>query len=153
MPILKSLTLVATDVAADPVVTRRANLVSQLEQQKALVLDPGLTRGVSVWRANEVGQKERVQLSKPVRPWWTKDAQGRILFRIRYGRRSIELEKGKAGIVVPSKEELPKVLDLILEAVTRGELDDLLASLARSRLSVKSKDAATPTTRSGATKR
>ena len=64
-----------------------------------------------------------------------------------------ELEKGKAGIIVPSKDELPKVLDLIIEAVTQGELDDLLASLARSRLSVKSKDAATPGQRSGATKR
>jgi hypothetical protein len=106
-----------------------------------------------VWRASEGGQKERVQLKKPVRPWWTQDAQGRVLFRIRYGRRSIELELGKAGIVVPSKDELPKVLDLIIEAVTKGELDDLLQSLAQSRPTLKGKETAAVPPRSGAGKR
>ena len=68
-------------------------------------------------------------------------------------RRQIDLEKGKAGIVVPSKDELPKVLDLIMEAVGKGELDGLLSSLAQARSSASAKDTVTSGSRSAATKR
>jgi hypothetical protein len=44
---------------------------------------------------------------------------------VKFGAKPIEFEKGKAGIVVPSKNKLPTVIELI-SAVRAGELDDLL---------------------------
>jgi hypothetical protein len=44
---------------------------------------------------------------------------------IKFGAKPIEFEKGKAGIVVPSKDKLPVVIDTLISAVRAGELDEL----------------------------
>ena len=44
----------------------------------------------------------------------------------RYGFKSIEFEKGKAGITVPAKEKLTGVIDTMIAAVRAGELDTIL---------------------------
>jgi hypothetical protein len=41
---------------------------------------------------------------------------------IKFGAKSLEFEKGKAGIVVPSKDKLPIVIDTLISAVRAGEL-------------------------------
>ena len=45
----------------------------------------------------------------------------------------IELEKGKAGIVLPSAEELPKLIEGLIAAVGRGELDSQLQAVSLGR--------------------
>jgi hypothetical protein len=40
-------------------------------------------------------------------------------------------EKGKAGIVVPSKDKLPTVIDTLIAAVRAGELDELFSQAAK----------------------
>jgi hypothetical protein len=47
----------------------------------------------------------------PVRPWWKTDSAGQVVVSIKFGARPIEFEKGNAGIVVPSKDKLPVVID------------------------------------------
>jgi hypothetical protein len=41
-------------------------------------------------------------------------------------------EKGKAGIVVPSKDKLPTVIDTLIAAVRAGELDELFSQAAKT---------------------
>jgi hypothetical protein len=53
---------------------------------------------------------------RPVRPDRDVDQVRREAYRIR--------EKGKAGIVVPSKDKLPTIINTLIEAVRAGELDD-----------------------------
>jgi hypothetical protein len=49
---------------------------------------------------------------------------------IKFGARPIEFEKGKAGIVVPSKEKLPAVIDTLISAVRA--LDDRFNQAAKT---------------------
>jgi hypothetical protein len=51
---------------------------------------------------------------------------------VKFGAKPIEFEKGKAGIVVPSKDKLPAVIDTLIAAVRAGELDDLFSQAAKS---------------------
>jgi hypothetical protein len=51
---------------------------------------------------------------------------------VKFGSRPIEFEKGKSGVVVPSKEKLPSVIDTLISAVRGGELDEILSVAAKS---------------------
>jgi hypothetical protein len=47
-------------------------------------------------------------------------------------RGQAQFEKGKAGIVVPSKDKLPAVIDTLIAAVRAGELDELFTQAAKT---------------------
>jgi hypothetical protein len=51
---------------------------------------------------------------------------------VKFGARPIEFEKGKAGIVVGSKEKLPALIDTLIAAVRAGELDDHFSQAAKT---------------------
>jgi hypothetical protein len=61
---------------------------------------------------------------------------------IKFGAKPIEFEKGKAGIVIPSKDKLPTVIDTLIAAVRAGELDDIFSHAAKIGAVGKSKKAA-----------
>jgi hypothetical protein len=50
---------------------------------------------------------------------------------IKFGAKPVEFEKGKAGIVVGSKERLPTVIDTLIAAVRAGELDEIFSQARR----------------------
>jgi hypothetical protein len=43
----------------------------------------------------------------------------------------VEFEKGKAGIVVLSKDKLPTGIDTLIAALRAGELDELFSQAAK----------------------
>ena len=51
---------------------------------------------------------------------------------IKFGAKPVEFEKGKAGIVVGSKDKLPVRIDALIAAVRAAELDDLFSQAAKS---------------------
>ena len=51
---------------------------------------------------------------------------------VKFGAKPIEFEKGKAGIVVGSKEKLPVLIDMLIAAVRAGELDDHFSQTAKT---------------------
>jgi len=51
---------------------------------------------------------------------------------VKFGAKPIEFEKGKAGIVVGSKEKLPALIDTLISAVRAGELDDHFGQAAKT---------------------
>jgi hypothetical protein len=55
-----------------------------------------------------------------------------VVISIKFGAKPIEFEKGKAGIVAPSKDKLPAVIDTLISAVRAGELDDLFNQAAKT---------------------
>ena len=141
MPVLKSLSFTAVPkIAGDPVNMRRAKFIEKLEEQKLLLADPGYVR--TVQRTAEVdGVKQAVVRKQRVKPWWKTDPSGQIVMSVKFGSKPIEFEKGKAGIVVPSKDKLPTVINTLIEAVRAGELDDLFAAASKSRPLPKKKAA------------
>jgi hypothetical protein len=50
---------------------------------------------------------------------------------------NVQVAVDKAGIVVPSKDKLPAVIDTLIAAVRAGELDDLFSRAAKAGPSVR----------------
>lgn len=142
MKALKSLTLAALPTGSvDPKIARRTKLLRKLEEQRALASDPQFTRTVQKRVPNGTGGSSLVSLEKRVRPWWREDAFGAIALTLHYGSQAIEVEKGKAAIVVAGKDQLLPVLDTVISAVRAGELDDHLTQLAKARVAAGAKRA------------
>lgn len=142
MPVLKSLSFTALPKAAnDPVQLRRVKFVARLEEQKLLLKDPNHVRTVQRWTKVD-GERQATTKQQAVRPWWKTDAAGQVVMSIKFGAKPIEFEKGKAGIVVPTKDKLPTVIDTLIAAVRAGELDDLFTQAAKTGSIGKARKAA-----------
>jgi hypothetical protein len=70
------------------------------------------------------------------------DRKWEFVFFIRASQKTIEFEKGKAGIAVASLDKLPALIDTLITAVRNGELDEQLATAAKSAQVRKAKKAA-----------
>src|SRR4029077_16421255 len=117
MPVLKSLSFTALPKSGnDPVQTRRAKFASKLEEQKLLLKDPNYVRTVQRWTKVN-GERQAVTKEQAVRPWWKTDSSGQVGMPTKLDAEPIEFEKGNAGIVVPSKDKLPAVIDTHIAAV------------------------------------
>ena len=142
MPVLKSLSFTALPKSGnDPVQARRAKFVAKLEEQKLLLKDPNHIRTTQRWTKVD-GERQAVTRQQAVRPWWKTDPSGQVVMSVKFGSKPIEFEKGKAGIVVGTKEKLPAVIDALIAAVRAGELDDLFGQAAKTSAVGKSKKAA-----------
>jgi hypothetical protein len=76
----------------------------ELEEQKLLLKDPNHIRTVQRWVKVD-GERQATTKQQAVRPWWKIDPPVR-LSSIKFGAKLMEFEKGKAGIVVQSKDKL-----------------------------------------------
>ena len=63
-------------------------------------------------------------------PWWRQQRDGSVVFTLKIGVSHVELDKGKAGILVPSPADLPQLIEGLVAAVGRGELDAQLQAVA-----------------------
>ena len=59
------------------------------------------------------------------------------VFFVRSGSKSIEFEKGKNAIAVPSFDKMPLIIDILITAVRNGELDEQLAQTKKPATVVK----------------
>jgi len=142
MPVLKSLSFTALPKLNNDIIQiRRANFVSKLEEQKQLLKDPSHIRTSQRWTKVD-GERQATTKQQAVRPWWKTDPSGQVIMSMKFGSKPIEFEKGKAGIVVDSKEKLPAVIDALIAAVRAGELDDIFSQAAKTGAVGKSKKAA-----------
>jgi hypothetical protein len=133
MPVLKSLSFTALpkDTNDDPMQMRRAKCIARLEEQKMLLKDPNLVRTTQRWTKVD-GERQAVTKQQAVRPWWKTEPAGQVMMSVKFGGKPIEFEKGKAGILVQSKDKLTTVIDTLISAVRAGELDDLFAQAAKT---------------------
>jgi hypothetical protein len=142
MPFLKSLSFTALPKSGnDPIQTRRAKFVAKLEEQKLLLKDPNHVRTVQRW-AKIDGERQAVTKQQAVRPGGRRTRRDRSWMSVKFGARPIEFERGKAGIVVPSRDKLPAVIDTLISAVRAGELDELFNQAAKTGSIGKARKAA-----------
>jgi hypothetical protein len=130
MTFLKTLTFsTASDLVPSPIEKRRHSLVGSLRDQLRLLNEPNLMKQKKKW---QIVDGERVLTTKhvPVRPWWRRSVDGKVVFFVRSGVRRIEFEKGKAAIVLSGVDDIPRVIQGLIDAVLTGELDHLLAAKA-----------------------
>ncbi len=134
MNALKGLNLVAmpTTNVRDPKQQRRSKLVAQLEQQRMLALDPNFVVARHKWVKGENGDKQLVSVPKRVKRWWNEDGAGNRFFVVRYGSRPLALAAGKHAIAVGAKEKLVEVIDVVIDAARKGDLDEQLAAIQKA---------------------
>ncbi|WP_425989897.1 DUF6641 family protein [Afipia sp. DC4300-2b1] len=132
MTSLKSLNFTTLPKAdSNPTADRRLRTIARLEEQKLLLRDANFVRKVRSF-AKKDGVRTSIESDQRVLPWWRKNIDGSYLFSIKSGSKSIEFEKGKAAISVPSLDKLPTVIDTLIAATRSGELDTQLAQVSRT---------------------
>jgi hypothetical protein len=125
---LKSLKFVPRPTGTDRVGARRAKLIERLQCQVALARDPSF---VSVYRhmaKGDDGKRHLREDPRPIHPWWKPTASG-VVFTPRYGGKTL-FAADRAGIVVPSVEELVPAIETLIAAVRSGECDEQLRAVA-----------------------
>ena len=136
---LQNLTFTSRPKAAKPdaVLSRRNKLIERLQEQRAmtscLIEGQPFVAYKEVYQTDNVsGEKMKVKRQKRVRAWHYL-VNDKYYFEIRYGNKSIELQKGKPAIEVGPQDNLLKVIDTIIEAVKLGKLDTELKKVQGPR--------------------
>lgn len=130
MTFLKTLKLTTiASVRPDPIVRRREGMIARLQDQLARISDEQHARVKQRWVKVD-GERRLSERRVPVRPWWRQQRDGSVVFTLKIGVSRVELDKGKAGILVPSEAELPQLIEGLVAAVGRGELDAQLQAVA-----------------------
>ena len=139
---LSKLTLTSyrrTQPNRDPVEERRSKTLAALEQQK-LVLAAALngqehTVTKPGWARDTDGNRQRIEKTHAVRPWFFHDAEGWVV-QLKYGARVVPLDADHNAVIVQSVNDVAAVLDIFAKAVSAGELDTALATLAQPKKDV-----------------
>ena len=131
---LKSLTFTVApqQIARNPKLVRRQRLIDRLEEQQKLAADPAFTVIVRRWVKDPDGIKTPVDKHRRVKPWWKADGSGNLVLVLKSGLKTIEIEKGKPGIVVGALGRLEAVLTTLIAAAKAGELDGALEAASGS---------------------
>ena len=131
---LKSLTFTVApqQIARNPKLVRRQRLIDRLGEQQKLVADPAFTVLVRRWVKDPDGIKQPVDRHRRVKPWWKADGAGNLVLVLKSGLKTIEIEKGKPGIVVGALGRLEAVLTTLIAAAKAGELDGALEAASGS---------------------
>lgn len=114
----------------DPIKIKRNKLITRLNEQRAMVQclleNTEFIAYKEVYITDEeTNEKRKVKRPKRIRPWFYLSA-GDYYFEIKYGTKSLEIEKRKPAIKVGSKENLLAVIDAITDAAKEGFLDNEL---------------------------
>ena len=131
---LKSLTFTVApqQIARNPKLVRRQRLIDRLEEQQKLAADPAFTVLVRRWVKDTDGIKQPVDRHRRIKPWWKADGAGNLVLVLKSGLKTIEIEKGKPGVVVGAPGRLEAVLTTLIAAAKAGELDGALEATSGS---------------------
>ncbi|WP_116368679.1 DUF6641 family protein [Parahaliea mediterranea] len=117
----------------DPVQARRYKLIDRLSEQRQIACAHIAGETCEFYRDrwvndDETGGKKKVRVPKRVKSWYLQ-LDGKYYLQVRYGNRALELTKGKPMVEIAELNMIPEVIDTISEAVSAGELDDLLMAV------------------------
>lgn len=122
-------------------VQRRNKLIAHLQEQLEMVRaeTEGKVHAVSKrkWLRNEDGTKVAVEVSKRLKAWYSMQPNGSVLLTVRYGSKPIEFEKGKAAIVVKSRDDLITLIPKLIASVEAGDFDSYINSVSKQRIAGK----------------
>jgi hypothetical protein len=116
--------------AKNPIEVKRNKLITRLNEQRAMVQclleNTEFTAYKDVYILDEeTNDKRKVKRPKRIRAWFYQSA-GQYYFEIKYGTKSLEVQKSKPAIEAGSKEDLLAIIDTITDATKHGFLDDEL---------------------------
>ena len=123
MTLAKSLNLVPVvkPETRNPIVSRRQRLLTAIDRQMAMI-------NVTV----DGGDLSTVTPGRKTPDWYWMDEDGNYFVSIKYGKKPVEIGKGKYSIQCESLREIIDALKIVKEHVIRGEIDGQLTALAKS---------------------
>jgi len=111
-------------------------MVAALQTQISIVEAEGKGETYTVdrqrWKTNEDGERVRVPTQISPRAWYWTEEDGVVYLMPKIGVRPLEIEKRKPTIRVGPVKELVPTLEMLIQAVSNGELDGPIAE-ANSR--------------------
>lgn len=112
---------------------KRDKLIIRLNEQRAMVQcllnNTEYTAFKDVFILDEEsGEKRKVKRPKRIRPWFYQSAD-KYYIEVKYGTKSLEIQKNKPAIDVGSKNDLLTVIDTIIDATRQGFLDTELKAV------------------------
>jgi hypothetical protein len=120
----------------NPVIRSRTKFAAALQTQINIVEAEAKGETYTVermrWETNEDGERVRVPKQIVPRAWFWTEEDGTAYFGPKIGVRPLEIEKGKPTIRVGPVKELVPTLEMLIQAVSNGELDGPIAE-ANSR--------------------
>ncbi len=140
MSTLNTLKLVASKkhTTVSPVVHRRNKLASKIHEQ--LELCEAKKQGqnyapkkLKTYTNKQTGERMTVEVSKRIREWFWVNEAGKINLSIKYGAKTLPLnKKGANAIELSTGDELINTLKSIKVAVLNGELDDAITEVSEA---------------------
>jgi hypothetical protein len=120
-----------------PTIVRRAKLTGKIQAQISLAKatiagDVFTAKRVKFVTDTASGERNPVEVSTRVKPWWFSAANGKLALTLRYGAKVLEIQKGKNAIEVADMAELVETLEIIKQAAQAGELDAQIDSASNS---------------------
>ena len=140
MAILSNLKLVASKkhLTVAPVVQRRNKLIAKIHQQIELceAQKTGNTyapKKLKTYTNKQTGERMTAEVAKRVRGWfWINDA-GKINLAIKYGAKTLPLnKKGANAIELANGDELIATLKELKIATANGEFDDAITEVSEA---------------------
>lgn len=119
--------------AVKPIEVKRSKLITRLNEQRAMVqclldnTDYIAYKEVYI-TDDESGERRKVKRPKRIRAWFYQSAN-KYFLEIKYGTKSLEIQKNKPAIDVGNKDELLTVIDTIIDATKKGFLDEELTAV------------------------
>jgi hypothetical protein len=113
--------------AINPIEIKRAKLITRLNEQRAMVQclleNTEFTAYKDVYIIDEeTNEKRKVKRPKRIRAWFYLST-GKYYFEIKYGTKSLEINKNKPAIEVGNRDNLLTVINTVIDAVKQGFLD------------------------------
>ncbi len=140
MAVLSNLKLVASKkhLTVAPVVQRRNKLIAKIYQQIELceAQKTGNTyapKKLKTYTNKQTGERMTAEVAKRVREWfWVNDA-GKINLAIKYGAKTLPLnKKGANAIELTNGDELIATLKELKISTANGELDDAITEVSEA---------------------
>ncbi len=140
MATLSALKLVTSkkNSTVSPVVNRRMKLLAKISEQIELCTakKDGVIyapKRMKTFTDKETGERKTVETVKRVKEWFWINETGKINLAIKYGSKTLMLnKKGANAIEVSSGDELISTLKHIAGSVENGELDEFINDVSKS---------------------
>lgn len=120
----------------DPKINKRNKLVKALEEQLTIVehkINGQEYKAIKkVWKDNGSGEKVLMEVPKRVREWYFEQDSGWYI-QCRYGARVLDIVGRNNSVYVNKITEVPKVINALIEATNKGELDDAIERVSMRR--------------------
>jgi hypothetical protein len=126
------------NISASPIVIKRNKLIAKIHEQIELceakkIGNTYSPKKLKTYINKQTGERKTVEVVKRVKEWFWISDSGKINLAIKYGAKTLPLnKKGANAIELTNGEELIDTLKALKMAASNGELDDAITEVSKA---------------------